>query len=336
MLRPSAQGGRGDASVADYERHNDLLLYRGRVFVPNEGQLREKILQHFHNSKLGGHSGFYRTWARMVNTFFWPRHQGTVRDYVARCDECQRTKADARWPGGLLQPFSAQGFGRTSRWISLKDCHWTELSMSSAYHPQTNGQTEVINCTLEQYLRCYVHQFPNQWDGYLPWAEYWYNTTYHSSTTATPFELVYGRKPPTLVSYAAGSAINDESVPHSREKAILGQPQVGWSLPSIGNKMKEFIHSSRTTVHWVHIGKNGVEIGVLMAPNSHQTSLWLVGSRARMAYSSWTEAVRVIMQLTCADENSRGKWHSQDSSRARICTRELAKEVTRAEMNFAG
>jgi len=70
--------------------------------------------------------------------------------------------------------------------------------MSSSYHPQTDGQTEVMNHTIEQYLRAFVHHKPSQWFKYLPWAGYHYNTSIHSGSGLSPFEVMYGKPPPFL------------------------------------------------------------------------------------------------------------------------------------------
>lgn len=80
---------------------------------------------------------------------------------------------------------------------------WKELmirlgiqqQLSSANHPQTDGQTERVNQCLESYLRCMCSQFPKKWSEWIPLAEWWYNTTYHSRT---PFEALYGYSPPQL------------------------------------------------------------------------------------------------------------------------------------------
>jgi len=80
-------------------------------------------------------------------------------------------------------------------WQELFKLSGTKLKMSSAYHPQSNGQTEHVNQCLETYLRCFVHACPSQWSSWLSLSEYWYNTCYHSSIQITPFKALYGYDP---------------------------------------------------------------------------------------------------------------------------------------------
>lgn len=56
-----------------------------------------------------------------------------------------------------------------------------------------------FNRCLEAYLRCLTGRKPKQWPKWTSWAEYWYNTNYHSSVKTTPFEALYGRPPPVLI-----------------------------------------------------------------------------------------------------------------------------------------
>ena len=83
------------------------------------------------------------------------------------------------------------------------------LRMSTAFHPQTDGQSEVVNKVIAMYLRCVTGDLPQAWVDWLPWAEYCYNTSFHTALRATPFEVVYGRPPPAILSYTAGSARTD-------------------------------------------------------------------------------------------------------------------------------
>ncbi|TQE07969.1 hypothetical protein C1H46_006377 [Malus baccata] len=63
-----------------------------------------------------------------------------------------------------------------------------------------------MNRCLETYLRCFVGGQPKKWVQWLPWAEWCFNTSYHSSTKFTPFELVYGYPPPPIIPYEFGTA----------------------------------------------------------------------------------------------------------------------------------
>lgn len=82
-------------------------------------------------------------------------------------------------------------------WRALWQKTGTQLGMSSSYHPQTDGQTERANKTVEEMLRCYVNSKGVDWDVHLPAMEFAYNSSVHATTGFTPFYLVYGREPLT-------------------------------------------------------------------------------------------------------------------------------------------
>ncbi|GJW16377.1 hypothetical protein Tco_0020510 [Tanacetum coccineum] len=79
-------------------------------------------------------------------------------------------------------------------WKSLNEALGTQLDMSTAYHPQTDGQSERTIQTLEDMLRACVMDFGKGWDRHLPLIEFSYNNSYHTSIKAAPFEVLYGRK----------------------------------------------------------------------------------------------------------------------------------------------
>jgi hypothetical protein len=91
-------------------------------------------------------------------------------------------------------------------WRDLFGLVGVKLRMSTAFHPQTDGQSEVVNKVIAMYLHCVIGDRPRSWVDWLSWAEYYCNTSFHTALHATPFEVVYGRPPPPILPYTVGSA----------------------------------------------------------------------------------------------------------------------------------
>ncbi|GJU22424.1 putative reverse transcriptase domain-containing protein [Tanacetum coccineum] len=87
-------------------------------------------------------------------------------------------------------------------WQSLQSALGTQLDISTAYHPETDGQSERTIQTLEDMLRACVIDFGKGWEKHLPLVEFSYNNSYHASIKAAPFEALYGRKCRSPRSYA--------------------------------------------------------------------------------------------------------------------------------------
>lgn len=91
-------------------------------------------------------------------------------------------------------------------WRELFRLAGVTLNMSSAFHPQSDGQSEIVNRVITMYLRCLDGDRPRSWLQWLPWAEYCYNTSYQTAIQCSPFRVVYGRDPPSLLAYQPGVA----------------------------------------------------------------------------------------------------------------------------------
>ncbi|GAU42021.1 hypothetical protein TSUD_90550 [Trifolium subterraneum] len=256
-----------------YTVHQGVLFYHGRLVLSSKSPSIPLLLEEFHSTPMGGHSGYLRTYRRLAENLYWVGMQRHVKEFVKTCNVCQRQKYAATTPGGLLQPLpipngvwedlsidfitglpKSRGYeavlvvvDRLSKyshfillkhpytaksiaeifvkeivrlhgipqsvvsdrdplfvsnfWMELFKLQGTKLKMSSAYHPETDGQTEVINRCLESYLRCFASDQPKMWSHWISWSEFWYNTTFHVSIGKTPFEVVYGRKPPSIIRF---------------------------------------------------------------------------------------------------------------------------------------
>ena len=78
-------------------------------------------------------------------------------------------------------------------WESFQTTLGTSLKLSTAFHPQTDGQAERVNQVMEDMLRACVLDFEMSWENHLPLIEFAYNNSYHSSIGMAPFEALYGR-----------------------------------------------------------------------------------------------------------------------------------------------
>ena len=80
-------------------------------------------------------------------------------------------------------------------------CRGTTLAISSSTHPQTDDQSETMNKCIELHLRCLTFEYPKSWYKAMPWAELWYNSSFHTSVGISPFQIVHGRPPPSLTGH---------------------------------------------------------------------------------------------------------------------------------------
>ena len=100
-------------------------------------------------------------------------------------------------------------------WKGLFENLGTRLNFSLAYHPQMDGQSEIVNSVILDLLKSYVSEKDqnNQWEKYLPLVEFAYNNTVHKSTSKSLFEIVEGRpKPPPILRMQQKIFATDECV----------------------------------------------------------------------------------------------------------------------------
>ena len=114
-------------------------------------------------------------------------------------------------------------------WQTMQHALGTQINMSTAYHPQIDGQTERINQTLEDMLRSCVLDFGGSWDTHLPLIEFSYNNSYHTSIQCAQFEVLYGRKfrsPVRWSEIGENQIIGPEFIQETTNKIALIREQI--------------------------------------------------------------------------------------------------------------
>src|SRR5574338_534509 len=138
----------------------------------------------------------------------------------------------------------------TSRfWKSFQEAMGSELCLSTAYHPQSDGQTEVVNKVLEDLLRACTLDFGSNWEDHLHLAEFTYNNSYQSTIGMAPFEALYGKpclSPICWVETGERAVLGPEYVKETTEKIEL----IRRRMEAAQDRQKKFVDMRRKQVEY--------------------------------------------------------------------------------------
>nr|GFA16899.1 putative reverse transcriptase domain-containing protein [Tanacetum cinerariifolium] len=206
-------------------------LKEGNVQKENLGRLQKQIFK-IHSNRIRYHDK--RIWlllhGGLRDLIMHESHKSRYSIHSSQCLTCAKVKAEHLKPSGLLQQPETPEWKwenvtmyfvtRLPRTPSGYDSIWvilflietlcshrgfgslslgTQLDLNTAYHPETDGQSERTIQTLKDMLRACATDFGSSWDKHLPLVEFSYNNSYHSSNKAAPFEALYGRKCRSLI-----------------------------------------------------------------------------------------------------------------------------------------
>jgi hypothetical protein len=126
--------------IDEYKLDNDeILMYRGRIYVPNSQELKNLILREMHNVPYAGHPGYQKTIAAVKSQYYWPGMKKEVVDFIAKCLECQKVKVEHIHPVGLLQP------------LPIPEWKWEVVTMDFITKlPRTNKQHDSIMAVVDK------------------------------------------------------------------------------------------------------------------------------------------------------------------------------------------
>ncbi|GJU85905.1 putative reverse transcriptase domain-containing protein [Tanacetum coccineum] len=191
-------------------RPDGTRCIKNRSWLPLFGNLRDLIMHESHKSKYSIHPGSDKMYQDLKKLYWWPNMKTIIIEYVGKCLTCSRVKAECQNPSGLLiQPeiptwkwerIMMDFVTKLPKTSSRLDTIWvinalgTQKDMSTAYHPETDGQSERTIQTLKDMIRACVIDFGKGWERHLPLVEFSYNNNYHASIKASPFEALYAAR----------------------------------------------------------------------------------------------------------------------------------------------
>ncbi|GKC15524.1 putative reverse transcriptase domain-containing protein [Tanacetum coccineum] len=222
-------------------RADGTLCLNGRSWIPCYGDLRSVIMHESYKSKYSIHLGSEKMYQDMKK-LYWPsellvqpeipewKWDNITMDFVTKLPKSSQG-LDTIWvtvdrltkSAHFLPIRETDPLDKLAK-LTFQKALGTSLDMSTAYHPQTDGQSERTIQTLEDMLHACVIDFGKGWVKHLPLVEFSYNNSYHASKKAAPYEALYGRKCRSPVCWAeVGEAqlTGPEMIQETTEKIVL-------------------------------------------------------------------------------------------------------------------
>ncbi|GJU52175.1 putative reverse transcriptase domain-containing protein [Tanacetum coccineum] len=235
-------------------RADGTLCLNGRSWLPCYDDLRTVIMHESHKSKYSIHPGSNKMYQDMQKLYWWPNVKADIATYVSRCLTYAKVKAEHQRPSGLLvQPkipewkwdnITMDFVIKLPKTSSLQNALGTNLDISTAYHPQTDGQSERTIQTLKDMLCTCVIDFRKGWVNHLPLVKFYYNNSYHASIKATPIEALYGRKcrsPICWTEVGESQILSPELIHETTEKII----QIKQRMQAAHDRQKSYANLKR-------------------------------------------------------------------------------------------
>ncbi|GJU55661.1 ty3-gypsy retrotransposon protein [Tanacetum coccineum] len=246
--------------MSSYQVKNGFLYRKDRMFIPPEAcDLITKLLVEFHSSTLGGHGRFLRTYARIATYFFWPSMRRDIRNFIHACQICQLAKTSQLHPAGLLSPLPIPN----QMWEDVAMDFITGLPNSRGYtvimvvidrlskyahfaplHAKFNAP-EVATLFVQTIIK--LHGIPRSivserdkiftssfWSHIfklqgtslkMSFAYHPQSDAFQTSIGVTPFKVVYGRDPPSVITCSFGDDTPSDVIEQLQQRdALLNKP----------------------------------------------------------------------------------------------------------------
>ncbi|GJV46193.1 putative reverse transcriptase domain-containing protein [Tanacetum coccineum] len=246
-------------------RADGTLCLNGRSWLPCYGDLRTVIMHESHKSKYSIHPGSDKMYQNMKKLYWWPNMKADIATYVNKCLICAKVKAEHQRPSGydtiwvivdrLTKPTIFVPIRETNLMENLARMYLkekalgTNLDMSTAYHPQTDGQSKRTIQTLEDMLRACMINFGNGWVNHFPLVEFSYSNSYHASIKAALFEALYGQKCCSPVCWAEVGEVqltSPEIVQETTKKII----QIKQRIQAASDRQKSYADLKRKPIEF--------------------------------------------------------------------------------------